>query len=177
MARKCKCKLCKKELTTDTAYRVVVNGKNNYYCSEDEYDNMIIEKNKKKNLMIYIACEVLQYEDGQIVPPALTKKLSKLNEFYSVEVIHETFRQKRDDIHYWMKNKDFSSEYGMISYIMKIIENNINDVYKVWKYKQQQLQKEKNNNTDVNMLNEVVEMKVNKSKKNSDISAFLDGDD
>ena len=38
MARKVKCKICKKELTSDKAYKVTdEKGRNCYYCSKEEY--------------------------------------------------------------------------------------------------------------------------------------------
>jgi len=40
----CKCHGIKKE--RNTLYKVIVNGKNNYYCSEQDYIKMQEEKEK-----------------------------------------------------------------------------------------------------------------------------------
>ena len=36
-----KCKICGTALDTKVAYKVVTNGKNAYYCSEEEYKEML----------------------------------------------------------------------------------------------------------------------------------------
>ena len=41
IGRKCKCRICTNKLTTDVAYCVKVNGRNQYYCSEEEYNKGI----------------------------------------------------------------------------------------------------------------------------------------
>lgn len=76
MARKCTCQICKTKGNTDSFYKVTDDkGKNKYYCSQLEYESYTLEKEKRNNLMKFIAEEVLGYEEGQIVPPVLIKKL------------------------------------------------------------------------------------------------------
>lgn len=128
--RKCKCKICKSDLTTDTAYKVVKGGKNHYYCDIDEYLEMEAKK-KIKNDAIGSISLILGYGNDMISPPILLKKLNSLNKVYGYDVILETFIKNKDTLSYWWNLEGkFDSEYGKISYIMRIIENNINDVYK-----------------------------------------------
>jgi hypothetical protein len=177
MARSCTCKICKKKGNTDAFYRVVdENGKNKYYCNKFEYESFMIGKEKKDSLIKYIATEVFNYDDGQIVPPILLKKLHELNNFYDYDVIRETFQVSKDNIQYWISVKNFSSEYGMISYLMKIVEGNINDVYKKWKFQQQQLLKQENNSVDLQMVNQLDHVIANK-KNDEGILSFLDEED
>jgi len=154
MSRKCTCQICKSKGDTDTFYKITNDkGLNKYYCSKEEFDNFQAKKEKRYNLLKYIAEEVLQLEEGQIVSPSMVKKISKLNEFYDFEVIHESFMVNLDTIHYWIKNKNFSNEYGMVSYIMKIIEGSINDIYNKWKHKKKTLIKQENHSVDLGVLN------------------------
>ncbi|MEI2465148.1 hypothetical protein [Niallia taxi] len=175
MARKCTCQICKSKGDTATFYKVTDDkGKNKYYCSKAEYNHFNIEKEKKQLLMKYIAEEVLGYVDGQIVPPILIKKIGDLNKFYDYEVIHKCFELNNDSIKYWIENKGFTSEYGMISYIMKIIESNINDLYKQWKYHKQQTSTIENNVLDVSIINEIEITKPVNKKVDHGILDFLD---
>lgn len=176
MARKCKCFLCKKEGSTDTFYKVTDDkGKNKYFCSQDEYENDVKQKQKRKQLLEYVAVEVLEYEEGQIVPPVIVKRIGELNKFYDFDVIMETFKQNKETIQYWIKNKNFTNEYGMSSYLMKIIEGNINDVYNKYKHKLKQEHKQKNNDINLEIINDIQPV----VKKNNDVGilAFLDEED
>jgi coenzyme F420-reducing hydrogenase alpha subunit len=177
MARKCTCKLCKAKGTTDVFYKVTDNsGKNRYYCNEKEYVDYMTDKGNREELLKYIALEVFDYEDGQIVNPILLKKIKEMNGFYAYEVIQECFKENKDSIQYWMANKNFTNEYGMISYIMKIIEGNINDIYNKWKYKNKQQVEKDNNNVDVDFINQL-DMSEIKTKSEHGILAFLDEED
>ncbi|MGK4040814.1 hypothetical protein AB0Y20_00835 [Heyndrickxia oleronia] len=177
MARQVVCKICRKKGDSDNFYKVTGdNGLNKYYCSKEEYENLMNERSKFKSLMEYVALEVLEYEDGQIVPPTMVKKINKLNEFYDYDVISECFKQNKESIQYWVKVKNFSSEYGMTSYIMKIIEGSINDIYKTWKYKKQQQIKIENNSVDFDILNQLDNHNA-ENKEDNGILDFLDEED
>jgi hypothetical protein len=175
MSRKCKCYVCKKDGTTDTFFRVInEKGQNTYYCSESEYNLSVENKVKRKDLLTFVAEEVLNYEDGQIVPPVMVKKIGKLNEFYDYDVIKECFNVCKGDIQYWMSAKSFDSEFGMASYIMKIIEGKINDVYNRYKHIKKQEVKQENSSIDLSIND--IDVKVTK-KKNNNIMNFLDDED
>lgn len=176
MARKVVCYLCKTKGTTDTFYKVTDDkGKNKYYCSKEEYDNWILEKEKYLNLMRYIALEVLNYQDGQIVPPTIVKKIRSMNEFYDYEVIHECFVVNKENIQHWISVKNFESEFGMANYVMRIIENNINDVYNKWKHQMKTEQKQENTVVDLDIMNEVSTNKT--TREDNGIMDFLDEED
>jgi hypothetical protein len=176
MARSCTCQICKKKGTSDVFYKVTNDkGQNKYYCSKEEYDGHVYEIKRQKELKEYIAVEILNYEEGQIVPPVMIKKLNELNKFYDCEVIHECFKEKKEDIQYWITTKNFANEYGMVSYVMKIIEGSINDTYTKWKHKKNQEQKKDSNEIDLGIMNET---KVNViTKKDTGILEFLDEED
>ena len=176
MARKCTCKICKAKGNTELFFKVTdQKGKNTYYCSESEYENFINEKNKRKELLEYVAIEVLNYEEGQIVNPIMVRKISELHKFYDYEVIQECFKVNLDSIQYWMNNKNFTNEYGMVSYIMKIIEGNINDIFNSWKHKQRQQVRQSNETINLEIINDMTAKTG--TKKKDDILSFLDEED
>ena len=51
--RKVKCQICGKWLTNDTAYKITVNGKNQYYCTKEEYEHMKKEQETKEECYKY----------------------------------------------------------------------------------------------------------------------------
>lgn len=179
MGRKVVCKICKTKGDSELFYKNTdEKGRNSYYCNLEEYEKLINERVKFKKLMEYIAIEILEYDDGQIVPPSMVKKINKLNKFYDYEVIYECFKQNKESIQYWIKVKNFDSEYGMASYTMKIIEGSINDIYKSWKYKKQQEIKQENKNVDLSYIDQLVVEDVQvKSNNDTGILAFLDEED
>lgn len=177
MARKVVCKICKSKGDTDTFYKITdENGRNKYYCNQEEYDNYVSEKLKRENMLKFIAEEVFQYEEGQIIHPTMIKKLSAMNKFYDNEVIHECFRINKETIQYWMQAKQFSSEYNMVCYIMKIIEGSINDVFNKWKHRKQQEIKEENTLVDFDILNQLDNTTSTQQDSNG-ILSFLDEED
>lgn len=177
VARKVTCQICKTKGDTDSFYKITDdNGKSKYYCSKEEYQSFRLEKEKRERLLDYILLEVFNYEKGQKVNSILFKKLKELSSFYDVEVIYECFTEQKDNIQYWIKTKNFNNEYNMICYVMKIIEGNINDTYKKWKYKKQQTLKQENTSVDLDIINQLDTNTINKNKDNG-ILSFLDEED
>jgi hypothetical protein len=178
MGRKVVCKICKEKGDSDLFFHITdEKGRRKYYCSESEYNDFLYQKEQRRELLEFIAVEVLKYEDGQIVPPVMTKKIQTLNEFYDYEVLKECFKQNMESIHYWIKVKNFQSEYGMASYIMKIIEGSVNDVYNGWKHKKKVQEKQQSENADVDIMNQLENNTVKKNENDEGILAFLDEED
>lgn len=177
MARKVVCKICKTKGDTDTFYKVTdQKGLNKYYCSKEEYDTYKIEQEKRHDLMEYVAIEVLNYEEGQIVPPVMVRKIGELHKFYAYEVIKECFVKQKDDITYWMNAKNFQNEYNMVCYIMKIIEGNINDTYIKWKHQKKQSTKMEYADSSVDIMNDIEDVKLTQKKKENLLSFLDEGD-
>ncbi len=82
MSRKCKCKICNKELTTDKAYKITrINNKTNkktnmYYCSKEEYNNYIKDKEDKMDCIDYIV-DLLKLDFNL---PVLKKELKEIED-------------------------------------------------------------------------------------------------
>ena len=178
MARKVVCKICSAKGNTDTFFKVTDDkGRSKYYCNQEEYENYLNEKTKRENLLKFIAEDVFNYEEGQIIPPVLIKKISDLHKFYDYEVIYECFKENNETIHYWIGVKQFANEYNMVSYIMKIIEGSINDTYGKWKFKKQQETKQENTSVDLDIMNQLDDKKEKVKKDDDGILAFLDEED
>lgn len=169
MARKCKCTHCKKELTTDIAYKVTVNGKNKYYCTKEEYETIQNEINDKNKCLETISTIL----NIPFVPPMMVREINDLTKFYSYIVIDRAFKDNEKNIRWFIENRDSSSEYGKIKYIMTIIKNNINSTYKKYIKEQEQLTEMfKTNDKEIDM--DIMNI-TNDGKSNdiSDISEFL----
>ena len=169
MARKCKCKICGKWLTTDIAYR---DEKGKYYCSQEEYEEIQRDKQRKE--------ECFKYLEGFMRVPIskiARKRINELHEYYSYEVIYRTIKFVEDRIRYAIENKSFNSEQAMVNYLIAIIENNANMVLKEYEKEIADFQKlfeEPKNDIDLDILNSIDETPKGKPRVDNDISSFLD---
>ncbi len=170
--RKCKCKICKSELLVDEAYKITnVKGKNEYYCSEKEYNDFLQEKRDRVRC-VNLLCELLKVP---YAPSYMSKKLNIIGGHYDWAVVYKTIDFVKDRITFAIENKEFANDSRMINYIFAIIENNIMMVYKKHTEEQKQLKKlfETPRNVDLDVLNDM-EVNVSKSKPSNDISSWLD---
>lgn len=117
-----KCKLCSTKLERNDAYKVTVNGKNEYYCNEKEYQQKLKEATDKENVM-NILKEIL---DNRVNYPALNKELKEINTTNSYEKIYSYLYDNKSMLEQSL-NKSFSSEYARIRYLSAIIKNHIVD--------------------------------------------------
>lgn len=189
------CKMCKKKIDKKDSFQVTFEGRkvSTYFCNKFEHDNYLsiqneIDKEKESaklrkqqfnELDIYIASEILGYEIGKITPPFLKKRIQTLAKSYDYEVIKLCLEYMKKDLHYYLNNKEFEDERHKVNYIMVIVENNINDTYKIWKRKKEIEQKQQgimdNTTYDIDEIKYVSQKVVNKN--NTDISNFLMEDD
>lgn len=167
MARKCKCHITGEIGTTDTFVKIG----NYYYKNQTVYDADQKEKQSYKRLVEYISYEFLGYGDGQPFPSSLPKLLKRF-EYYDNDVILEAFKECAKDIHYWLDNKQFTSEYGKLSYMFKIVEGSIADINKRVLLRQKQERETKRVTVESDDLSS-----IGTKKRGKDISHFLDDDD
>lgn len=178
MARRVKCKICKKDITTDTAHIEIVNEKKFYCCNEKEFEDYKKEKIAREDIFKILKYNVFNYNSKQILPPVILKKINELHLFYSYEVILRTIKTLEDTLIYWanVENK-FTTDYQKACYLTTIIANKINDVYKEVE-RENQLKNDKENTAnevsiDIDIINAEISTKKNRSKV-SDITDFLD---
>lgn len=167
MARTVKCAITHEVGTTDTFIKIG----SKYYKSQEIYDADQKKKQSYKELIDYICREFLGYGNGQPFPPILPKKIKELS-FYSNDVILETFKQCANDIHYWFEHKQFSDEYGMISYMFTIVKSHIADVDKHEKRMAASNEQIKNSMIECGDLS-----LIGSKKQGKDISRFLNDDE
>ena len=167
MARSCKCAITGEIGTTDTFIKIG----SKYYKSQEIYDADQRKKEAYKQLVDYICREFLGYGNRQPFPPILPKKIKELS-FYSNEIILETFKECADDIHYCLEHKQFSNEYGKISYMFSIVKGHIADVAKKEKRMAASNEQVKNNMIECDDLSS-----IGFKKQGKDISRFLIDDE
>lgn len=166
---KCKCTLCKKETTTDKAFKIKKGGRNIYYCSEQEYKKYQ-DQTEKRNKCFETVIKIMQVP---MLSPMMIKEINKIAEFYDYIVIDKCFKEQEQKIRWFLDNNELSNEYGKARYIATIIQNNINNTYK--KYLQEIKQMERLFAKEVeNIEVEIINMENTKVNNNvNDISQFL----
>lgn len=134
MARKCKCKICGKPLTTDVAFnfpKIDKNGKkkNQYYCSEEEYREY--EKNTellRENQILFD--KIIGYT---CINNTKNKEFAKIyNAGYSRRQVNKFLLDKgeyiKESLDKKLVNGDMN-EYQKILYIFAIIRSEIKDYF------------------------------------------------
>lgn len=99
-----------------------------YYSSQGAFKHLENEKMYRQKCIDEIG-DILGYIKGQKFPTIVAKKIKEY-EVYGYDTVLRTILDKKQTILYNLCNKTFASEYNKVSYIMAIITNSINDVYK-----------------------------------------------
>lgn len=123
------CKICRKKIDRDSAYKVVGKNGNNYYCNKEEY----LEKERATAEYRYIFkkySDILSADSSKIsLIVSETKKI--IEEFGSTEVYNYLSNNEKliKDTVYYKKNngENFNNFYSLIKYVSGIIKNGIND--------------------------------------------------
>lgn len=169
IARKVKCQVTGEYGSSDEFIKI--NGK--YYKNQTVYDVWNKENEARKKVIDIISYDFLRYEHGQVFPTILTKKLKEL-EFYGYEVIEKTIEKCRSSIEYSMNTKTFKNDLNKISYIMAIVKNNINDVYRECVREEKIIEKQEKKAINFEATDEQTIMNIGSKHKAKDISDFLE---
>jgi hypothetical protein len=153
-----KCKGCTNKVDRDTAYKVIVKGKNTYYCNVEEYETINIEK-ESKNKVIDLAFELV----GKTTNTALFKELTDISKVHTYTKMFKFMEENMIDLDVAMSRNDFVHEFAKIRYFAAIIKNQIGD------YKEK-LEVE---NTEVHGFDFVEEVKYTPTKKKT-FADFID---
>lgn len=143
-----KCRKCNNKVDRTLAFKVVVGGKNTYYCNEEEYKQYLEEQrlkeerqkkvkeekellNKKKEenkLLREKIYKNIEYIFGYLpVNTALYKEMNELFKVFEYKTISQYLEQKKDYLCETLRMKEFSSEYGKIRYFSAILKNSMAD--------------------------------------------------
>lgn len=121
------CKICKTKVDRDSCYKRVVNGKNFYYCSQEEYDKNEQEKTKyaaDKDKVYRLVCQIVGRDE--IISSILWKEKAIWNSVKSDEIIGKYLEENKDYLVSVISRLE-DKEFPRIRYLSTIIKNNIGD--------------------------------------------------
>ena len=123
---KCKCRICKTPHDTKDAYKVVVNNKPQYYCSQEEYEAEEARKKKvaeDKDKVYNLICDMFGYE---IVNTQFFAEWTLWNKLKSNETIYKYLRENENYLQQ-ICDRSFGSEYQKIRYFSAVLKNSLRD--------------------------------------------------
>jgi len=139
-----------------------------YYSSQGAFKHLENEKMYRQKCLEELG-NILGYKDGQKFPTIVAKRIKEYK-VYGYDTVLQTILDKKQIILYNLCNKTFASEYNKVSYIMAIITNSINDVYKRKKTEEKDVRV----NESVATMEEVTAVNSPVNTRNiHDISKFL----
>lgn len=142
-----------------------------YYINEAAYQKHV-HKSETHRKLIDALSGYMGYIPGMVFPTCITQSLKELS-FYGEDVILETLERNRDGVEYAMRTKRFSGDRQKALYLMAILKNHINDVYKEFKdIKLAQLKIEESSVPEIATESEMKE--IGCTARGKDISSFLD---
>jgi hypothetical protein len=119
------CKGCKTKIDRDNAFKVVVNGKNNYYCDQLEYENIMLEKESRVKV-INLSYEII----GQTTNTFLMKELGDIAKVHTYMKMSKFLGNYLNEFKKIL-SRDFPNEYAKIRYFAAVIKNKIGDYKEV----------------------------------------------
>lgn len=123
-----KCRICGRQLDTNTAYKVVdKNGKNKYYCSQDEFETEEARKKKvkeDKDKVYRLICDIMG--EKEIINSILWKEWAVWNKVADNGKIGKYLEENKDYLSSVIGRLD-SSEFARIKYLSTIIKDKIKE--------------------------------------------------
>ncbi len=129
MAR-CKCKYDEKWLDTKTGLKIIINGKNTYWCSEECYNHYLADKEKQDKInaeydeIFELTKQIFGYEfTGYSL---LKREINTWEKVSTREKIISYLKENKD----WLSNtmsKSFASDYNRVRYYSTIIVSKLHD--------------------------------------------------
>ncbi len=147
-----KCRKCGNKIDRTIAFKIVVGGKNAYYCNEEEYKQCLEEQklkaerkqqakekrellNKKKEEEKILREKIydnVKYVFGYLpVNTALYKEMNELFKTFEYEIILRYLEQEKDYLWDTLRTKEFCSEYAKIRYSLY---KEMNELFKTFEY-------------------------------------------
>ena len=116
-----KCKKCSEKIDRDSAFKVVVNNKNSYYCDELEY--LEVQAEKEARLKVFKQLEKII---GKTTNTVLNKEIKIIADVHTHIKLSRYLEDNLQELKAVL-NKNFNSEYAKLKYLFAIIRNNIGD--------------------------------------------------
>jgi len=118
-----KCRKCNKKVERNEAFKVVVGGKNTYYCNEDEYNEILRNKELKDEAYSYIY-NIFGYK---VTNTCIYKEVNELVDVFGYELLLSYLKENKMYLTSVIQGKDFPKEYGKIRYFAAILKNSLAD--------------------------------------------------
>ena len=118
-----KCRKCNKKVERNEAFKVVVGGKNTYYCNEDEYNEILQNKELKDKVYSYIY-NIFGYK---VTNTCIYKEVNELVDVFGYELLLSYLKENEVYLTSVIQGKDFPKEYGKIRYFAAILKNSLAD--------------------------------------------------
>ena len=121
------CKICKTKVDRDSCYKRVVNGKNWYCCSREEYDKHEQAKAKEaadKDKVYKLVCQIIGRD--QIINSILWKEKAVWNSVKPDEIIGKYLEENKDYLVSVISRLE-DKEFNRIRYLSAIVKNNLGD--------------------------------------------------
>ena len=122
-----KCRICGEALDTNVAYKVVANGKNAYYCSQEEFETDAKKKEKvaaDKDMVYKLICEIINRE--KIINTVLWKEWKIWNDVATDEIIGRYLMDNKVYLISVISRLD-NVEFNRIRYLSAILKNSLGD--------------------------------------------------
>lgn len=119
--RKVKCRYCEQFTTQGEAYKVVKKGKNEYYCNEEHYQNLIKRKNDRKDIL-RMCSEILEYNVTQ--DTYFLKSLKEVLETTKTENLRDYLKDNMIDLDMALA-KDFKTLVFKVKYFFAIVKRGL----------------------------------------------------
>lgn len=123
----CKCKICKKSLSTNDAYCVVINGKRSYYCSAVEYEAEQVQREKAsadKDKVYRLICDIIGRKE--IINTILWKEWKLWAQVATDEKIASYLEENKEYLVSMISRLD-DVEFNKIRYLSAILKNKLGD--------------------------------------------------
>ena len=129
---RCKCRVCRKSLDTNTAYKVITIDKNKnekkaYYCSQEEFKTDEAKKKKEmedKDKVYRLICEII--ERKEITNTALFAEWKIWNKVADNEKIGRYLDENKIYLCSVISRLE-DKEFNRIRYLSAILKNNLGD--------------------------------------------------
>lgn len=118
-----KCRKCGNKVERNEAFKAVVGGNNTYYCNEDEYNEILRNKELKDEAYSYIY-NIFGYK---VTNTSIYKEVNEIIDAFGYELLISYLKENESYLSSVMQEKDFPKEYGKIRYFAAILKNSLVD--------------------------------------------------
>lgn len=118
-----KCRKCGNKVERSNTFKVVVGGKNAYYCNKDEYNEILKYRELKDTTYSYIN-NIFGYK---VTNTSIYKEVNEIIDAFGYELLISYLKENESYLSSVMQEKDFPKEYGKIRYFAAILKNSLVD--------------------------------------------------